>query len=271
MSTTIYVFSATGTSLAVAEGISKEIENVEIISIPNLLNNFKESEIKIKSEKVGVIFPCYFGTMPKIVMDFIRKANVKDVNYIFGISTCGGSKGITLKALAGELKRKGKNLDYGRSLSLSGNYIVGWYYRLSYKQGNKLKNALSKLEESIVSISNDIVCEKSYIEKGSYLQYRFSRFLSSKKIADDTRVWDKDFSVNENCNGCSICSKVCQVNNIKMNNNKPNFQHNCQRCMACIQYCSKNAIRYKNKDINKPKYYHPEFSATKMIDFINGQ
>lgn len=56
MDTTIYVFSGTGTSLAVATGIYSAIDNAEIISIPYVLANTVEAEIKIRSTKVGIIF-----------------------------------------------------------------------------------------------------------------------------------------------------------------------------------------------------------------------
>lgn len=162
MNTTIYVFSGTGTSLAMATNICNAIENTEIISIPHLLKSAGEDEIKIESSKIGYD-----------------------------------------------------------------------------------------------------------IDKSSYFLYKISRLLSPKSIARDTRTWDIEFSANEKCNKCGICSKVCPVNNIKMVNQKPEFQHNCQRCMACIQYCPSNAISFKGKSLNKQKYYHPDFPAKKMIEFNN--
>lgn len=130
-------------------------------------------------------------------------------------------------------------------------------------------NALRSFKDKIIRIADDITYDKVDIEKSSYFQYQFSRFLSHKKVAENTRLWDSEFNANEKCNGCGICSKVCQVHNIQMINQKPSFQHNCQRCMACIQYCPKNAIRYKNKTLNKPHYFHPDFPVNKIIAFIN--
>ncbi len=269
MNTAIYVFSGTGTSLAAATSVCEAIENAEIISIPQVLANTEDREIKIRAAKVGIIFPCYFGSTPQIVIDFVRKANFESVKYIFAVNTSGGNRGLSIESLREELNNKGSTLDYGKSISLSGNYIVTWYYNIFCKKGSKFENALTSFRNGLRQIASDIVIEKGFIEKSSYFQYKLSRFLSPKKVVEDTRPWDSEFNADENCNGCGICSKVCPVQNIRIVNHKPDFQHNCHRCMACIQYCPRNAIRYKNKVIKKPKYFHPDFPSKKMIAFVN--
>lgn len=269
MNATTYVFSGTGTSLAMATNICNAMENTEIISIPHVLKSAGEDEIKIESSKIGFIFPCYFGSVPNLVLNFIRKANLENVKYIFTVVTCGGNTGIGLKTIAEELDYKGKKLNYGKSISLSSNYIVAWYYYLTCKKDKQLENALQSFEYNSIQFAKDIVSEKSDIDKSSYFLYKISRLLSPKSIAQDTRTWDIEFSANEKCNKCGICSKVCPVNNIRMVNQKPEFQHNCQRCMACIQYCPSNAISFNGKSLNKQKYYHPDFPAKKMIEFNN--
>jgi len=269
MKTTIYVFSGTGTSLAISKKISSTLKNTEIVSIPSILENMGENEIEVKSSKIGIVFPCYFGSIPNLVLEFIRKTSFERAKYIFAVVTSGGNTGNSLKLLAKELNAKGKKLDYGKSVSVSSNYIVAWYYRISCKKGKQLEKALQSFNNKSIQFAKDISCEKSDIDKSSYFLYKFSRFISSKKIVQDTRPWDREFNANEKCNGCSTCYKVCPVKNIKMSNHKPDFQHNCQRCMACIQYCPNNAIMYNGKSINRPKYFHPDFPAKKIIDFIN--
>lgn len=271
MDTTIYVFSGTGTSLATAKGISENINHTKITSIPYLLANNKEKEIKIPSAKIGIIFPCYFGTVPELVIEFIRRANFENVEYSFSIVMCGGNPGISLKVLADELNNKGISLNYGKSMSLASNYIVAWYYQISCKEGKKLQNSLQEFKHDIVQIASEISNNKAYVEKSSYFLFKVFRLLSPKLVVEDTRPWDKEFSTDETCNGCGICSKICQVRNIKIVNKKPVFLHNCQRCMACIQYCPKHAFLFKNKEIKKSNYYHPDYPAIKMIAFIDGQ
>ncbi|BCZ45800.1 iron-sulfur protein [Clostridium gelidum] len=269
METTIYVFSGTGTALAVASKIASElVGEVEIKSIAKELIEKKENEIKVESSKVGFIFPCYYGEMPTIVTSFVRKLNLDNTNYIFSVVTAGGNIGYSLEFLKRELENKGKKLNYGKSMIVSSNYIVAWYYNLIVSKGEKLKQSLKDQENKSIQIAVDVKGEKEEIEKSSYLLYKMPHILTSSKIVEDTRPWDKEFSANEKCNGCSICIKVCSVKNIVMKNNKPEFQHNCQRCMACIQYCPNQAIMFKGKLLDKPRYFHPDITHKEMIKFV---
>ncbi len=71
-------------------------------------------------------------------------------------------------------------------------------------------------------------------------------------------LMDKTYYINENCNSCGICSKVCPVNNIQMKDGKPIWLNNCENCLACYNWCPKKAIEggvaqkgyyYRNSDI----------------------
>lgn len=268
MKTCIYVFSGTGTSLAVARKISQVLDDVSIKLIPNVLDKAGDAGITPESPVIGLIFPNYFGGIPNIVLRFIEKLELDDTNYIFSIVTSGGGQGYSLKYLEEILHKKGKSLNYGKYLGGTSNYIVAWYYNLTCKQGEKRIKILQSIDEMIIKFTKDIAMQKNEVEHSRYLSYMISRILTPKAISEDTRCWDKEFSVGEECIGCRTCMQVCQAKNIIMVNNKPQFQHNCQRCMACIQYCPKNAIHHKGKILNKPKYFHPDFPAKEMIKFM---
>jgi len=270
MKTSLYVFSGTGTSLAIAKKIRNKLGNAEIISIPNELKRVNGNEIKAETSQVGFIFPCYFGEVPALVVEFVRKLNLDNTKYIFAVVTAGGNTGYSLKFLAKELEKKGKKLNYGKSIVVTSNYIVAWYYNAICKKGEKLKKALELLNNKSIQIARDVAQQKNEVQKSSYLFYKIPHILSPKEVVKDTKQWDRDFSADEKCKGCSICYKVCPVQNIQMKNNKPEFQHNCQRCMACIQYCPENAIRVKGKSLDKTKYVHPEISIKEMIKFVHG-
>ena len=269
MKTCIYVYSSTGTSLSIAKNISDNLENAEIKLIPSLLKNSSNSGIKAESETVGFIFPNYFGGIPAIVTEFIKILDLENAKYIFAVVPAGGGQGYSLKFLEKELAKKGKKLNYGKYAAGISNYITGWYYSLIIKTGKKRTKIVKKLEEVSKKISTDIICQKNEVEKSKLIVYMVNLILTPKKIREDTRPWDKEFSVSENCIGCRICEKICQIKNIKIENNKPSFQHNCQRCMACIQYCPQNAIGINGKPLNKPRSFHPDYPAAKIIDLIN--
>lgn len=265
----IYVFSGTGTSLAVAKKIGESIGNVEIKLIPNILENAESGKIKAGTPVVGFVFPNYFGGIPDMVSRFIRAIDLTETNYIFAVITAGAGHGYGFKFLEQELIKKGKKLNYGKSIGATSNYITAWYYKFVCKTGKKKLAALQKLEERAKRFAEDIAVRKNEIAKKQFFYYRISHLLSSKNIRKDTSPHDKDFSVNENCTGCKTCEKICQVNNIKIENSKPVFLHNCQRCMACLQYCPQKAIGTKGRTLNRPRYFHPDYTAKEMIYFVN--
>jgi ferredoxin/flavodoxin len=269
LKTCIYVYSSTGTALSIAKNISNNLGNAEIKLIPWLLEKAADNEIKAESETAGFVFPNYFGGIPAVVLQFIRLLNLEKANYIFSVIPAGGGQGYTLKFLEEELAKKGKKLNYGKYVTGISNYIAGWYYNFLAKSDEQRIEIAKKLEEKSKIISNDIISRKNEVEKSKFIMYMVNRMLTPKRIRDDTRSWDKEFSADKNCIGCGTCEKICQFRNIKIENNKPSFQHNCQRCMACIQYCPKNAIGINGKTLKKPRSFHPDYPAGKMIDFIN--
>ncbi len=76
---------------------------------------------------------------------------------------------------------------------------------------------------------------------------------------------DKKFYIDEKCNECGICEKVCISNNISMKDNKPTWNQNCEQCLACIQWCPTKAIQYGPKTINYERYHHPQIKLSEMI------
>ena len=58
MKTKIFVFSGTGNSLAVAKKIALALGDTTITSITKYQ---EESEVSTEEERVGIIFPCYYG------------------------------------------------------------------------------------------------------------------------------------------------------------------------------------------------------------------
>jgi ferredoxin/flavodoxin len=270
MKTCIYVLSGTGTSLAVANGIGDSLENTEIKLIPEELRSAAGKPIKPEAATVGFVFPNYFGGVPQMVSDLIQIFDFSETTYIFAIVTAGGGQGYSLKFFEENLAARGKRLDYGKYATGVSNYIVAWYYTLVCNVGERRINDLSKLKQKSKQFASDIMSRKREIQKSKFLVYMVNRLLSPNRIIRDTRPWDRDFSVDARCIGCKTCEKVCQSNNIIMEDHRPEFQHNCQRCMACIQYCPQNAIGFKGKPLAKPRYFHPDYPAKEMITVIHG-
>jgi ferredoxin len=99
--------------------------------------------------------------------------------------------------------------------------------------------------------------------------YRRYRKLSNSSLHLSFRelipLADQSFQINKDCNGCGTCSRVCPVNNIKIVDKKPVWQHHCETCLACYSWCPQEAICGKIVSYNE-RYHHPE---VKLPDMLN--
>jgi len=89
--------------------------------------------------------------------------------------------------------------------------------------------------------------------------YMYNRFVPKFEF------YDKDFWINEKCTGCGNCAKICPVDNIKSENNKPVWLHNCTQCFACLQWCNQQAIEINHNTLKRARYHNPEVKLTEMI------
>ncbi len=260
----IYVFTSTGNSLKMAKNIAKNLDNTEILSIPNLM---KQGNWTISGESIGLIFPCYYGTIPQLVRKFIENATEINGNFCYAMVSAGRSTGISLKVLEKTLLSRNQKLDYGRNLMIASNYMNGWYYEMVMPTKDKLEQNIMDADKLCEEVSKDIILRNRKMDKSSFINFMVPYVLSPKRYQKDTREWDSEFSVGNECNGCGICVKSCPVDNIKMSNGKPEFSHNCQRCMACIQFCNQKSFYISGKRMNKIHYSHPDIDRFELFQF----
>ncbi|HEY8889711.1 MAG TPA: EFR1 family ferrodoxin [Clostridium sp.] len=245
----VLYFTGTGNSLYVAKKLGGEY-----YSIPKLI---KEGRYEFEDEKIGIVFPCYYGGVPKIVEEFLNKAILKS-EYIFSVTTYGFISGATTKHLLEIGKRNGIDFSYIDEIVMVDNFLLGFDMKKQVQSQPK-KN----IEENLASIIKDIEDGRKYIMKQSVF-LGLSRFIG-KKIYN--YHFQKNFYVENNCNGCKVCEKVCPVDNIKVDK-KPVFKDNCQQCLACIHNCPQRAIRHK-KEKSKARFINENIELKEIIDANN--
>jgi len=86
----IYYFSGTGNSLHVARELQKQIPETKFIPMVSLL---KEDVIETKGETIGFVFPIYLSSTPDPVRRFLKKIDLKPIQYIFAVTTNSGHPG----------------------------------------------------------------------------------------------------------------------------------------------------------------------------------
>ncbi|MFH0935404.1 MAG: EFR1 family ferrodoxin [Candidatus Omnitrophota bacterium] len=257
MKTSIFYFSGTGNCLKVAHDLAAELGDSEVISIPKAIG----SQLDLSAGTIGIVYPVYMWGMPLIVARFIEKLKPAGDKYIFAVATYGGICGNALGQTARQFESQGQRLSAGFAVKMPGNYTPLYGAIPEEKQVRIFR----KEEERVKEIARIVKDKRPYkIEKNFILINLLSRFiykLGSPKIP----VMDTGFWVDEKCNGCGICEKVCPVDNIKLSSGRPVWQHKCEQCMACLQWCPQEAIQYKKSTLTRKRYRNPQVT---LIDLL---
>jgi ferredoxin/flavodoxin len=243
----IFYFTGTGNSLYAARKLAENVGDTELYS---MVNPHAPEQIGGQNNRIGFVFPAYYGNLPRIVKKFIDGLNIHPETYIFGIVTMGGGFGAgSVAALEKAVSEKGLQLRYGRGLLMPANYIVN-YNPMFLGRANKVDSAIKR-------ISDDIKAQKSEIKKINF---------TADNLYKNIEWLDGEFFAESQCRGCGQCEKICPVGNIKLADKKPVWEHHCEHCMACIQWCPEKAIQYGAKTKKRGRYHHPHVALSDMIN-----
>jgi ferredoxin len=102
---------------------------------------------------------------------------------------------------------------------------------------------------------------------GKYIWLKMADYpgCTSLSFSESRQLMDYGFYSNEKCIGCGTCEKVCPVDNIKMIDKNPSWQHKCEQCFACLQWCPQSAIQFGNNTENINRYHHPDVKVSDLM------
>jgi len=249
---TIFYFTATGNCLYVAKRIGGKL-----ISIPQAL---KEIGNAYEDDAIGFVIPCWGWGIPKIVKEFIEGSAFK-ADYFFAVMTYGFVSFNGIKYMERYGEKVGIKFDYTAELLMTDNYLP--VYRMEKQLEIEPKK---KIEENLERIVQDINNQaNAKVKKGFGSKIASSLLQAAENLRNGTV--DKKFKVNENCNKCGVCKKVCPVGNITIDE-KPTYKHNCIFCLSCINLCPNNAIHLKNQK-SKERFRNQNITVKEIIDANN--
>jgi len=229
---TVFYFTGTGNCLHVAKTIGGQL-----YSIPQLMKN---RQFDFEDDVIGLVFPVYGWSVPKIVNEFINNVKIK-ANYTFLIGTYGTIAGSCIHDFVKYLKVKNIEINYADSIKMVDNYLP------KFEMKNQIETlGKKKTNEKLSVIVNNINNRKNY---GHYsgIGERFLTKIIKLMLSDilDGKSAQK-YIINSNCNRCGICIKLCPTGNIGIDD-KVIFNNICEVCYACIQNCPQNAMHLKNE------------------------
>ncbi len=257
MTTRIYYFSGTGNSLWAARVLA---EKLGATTLTPMVQALAEGETRPTEDRIGIVCPVYMYKLPHIVVEFLRRL-VTPVP-VFVVVTMGGDPGNLFMWLRRLFRYQGLQLSTGLPVRMPSNYIPFG----GVPEDSRLIPIFETAEACLHQIAG-------IIERGeANIPLEYSRFrawihpgLLYKLGYRFASVSDKNFRVDQTCNGCGICASLCPVDNITMTGNRPTWNNRCQQCMACLQWCPCEAIQVGDKTRGERRYHHP---TVKLKDIL---
>ena len=247
----ILYFTATGNSLYAAKRIGGDL-----LSIPQLV---RQQRYEISDDVVGIVCLIYCGELPKLVSEYLRKS-VIETEYFFAVLTYGMHATNGRAHVAALAEEAGRALDYSAEIRMVDNWLPGFDAR------EQIETAAQKqIEKQIDDVCTNIAARKRNEVKIGFFKKAGMKMVHNamaRNILKGTNA--QNYIVNDSCNGCRVCERLCPVRNIQVIQ-KPVFSDHCEVCLACVHNCPQNAIYLPNEK-SGARFRNEHISLKELID-----
>ena len=199
-----------------------------------------------------------------MVIEFIKALPKDNAAYYFALGVNAGQVSATLVQLKKLMKKQGLDLGSGFDICMPNNYIPWGGPGDEVKIKDRYEKSLEKIKVIAPIIKSK---EVRPVNKGSLWQriiFSWLYRLSFKHV----HGMDAKFWVDDKCNSCGICAKVCPANNIEITVHTPQWLHKCEQCLACIQWCPQEAIQYGKKTVNYDRYRNWDITIKDILNSV---
>lgn len=244
----IFYFSGTGNTKYIAERLSQSINDRLIEITADLYSSGLNFDLG-DDEKVGILSPVYWYGVPVEVMNFASKVKFNNYKnqYVYTLTTYGGSAGRFAEQLENILKNNGIILNAKMGVRMADNYIIGFNPPPMEKRIEYNTEAVRKLKEFIPKIEAR--------ESVDDLNRGGMRFISPviRPLYEKTNR-SKKFRTTSACTSCGKCARECPCNALAMVEGKPKWNEKCSQCLKCINCCPNRAIEYGKGTVKRDRY-----------------
>lgn len=265
MDTTVYYFSATGNSLAIATALTRRLDAGTAVSIPRTFVDTDGSHNPthlppITGEVIGIVSPIYMHNLPHIVARFVQR--IAAANYLFFVFAGGGELGDGARRVRRVFSRNGHTLDALFNVPMPSNYTPYGYPDKASQRAQR-----SAATDAITTIADTVRNRSPHTDSsgtGFIATHLFPGPLYQLGYRFIPKM-DGNFTVDDTCTRCGICRQVCPVGNITLQEGTPVWHHTCEQCFACLQWCPVSAIQYGKKTRGVERYHHPDVTVHDII------
>ena len=247
----IFYFSGCGNSKHVAETIAAGL-NDNLVFIPEVGRKSLYDYDMAEGERLGFVFPIYSWAPPKLVLDFVKKMQLKaKPDYLYFVCTCGDNCGLTEKVFRKAIEEKGWHLSACFSVQMPETYIGMPGFKLDTPENaqRKIDKANDLLKRNIPRLINGECFSEIIVGSLAWLKTYLVNPGFNRSATDDSK-----YRVTEACIHCGKCVETCPLKNITLENGHPKWHGHCTMCMGCYHHCPVNAIQYGKATVGKGQY-----------------
>ncbi len=258
----IFYFTGTGNSQYVAQNLLAADER--LIGIKEAVDNSLYHYETGKGERVGFVFPVYFGGLPTILIHFIRRLVLEGERpaFLYAVMTNGGGPMAADRMFRKHLESRAYPVDEVFSLTMPDNCFL--YYDVASEEEES--EILAGAEEDLVLIKNRILDRtktdvseenrpdmaegyRSGIKEQIFTRTAYPFYIRGRRT--------KKFWVDDQCVSCYACQNRCPAHAIRLIDGKPTWVKD--RCVLCLGCMRCGAIHYGKADGKHGRYKHPVF------------
>jgi ferredoxin len=262
VTTTIYYYSATGNSLAVAKDLAEKIGDAQVLP----LARYRQTPATPGTARVGIVFPIIAWGPPRTINEFVSNLKLDGVRYVFAVASCGGTAAGTMPRLRKVLRKKGGDLHAGFiASSSSGAFkaegkqagMIKFVQNLSGKRYPRDGERISEIADAVRG-ERMMKAERNALPGtivGNFLhdmaQPMFAKMSGKYKTAPE-------------CTGCGTCVRVCPRGNVSRREGKTVWGMDCDSCGACAAWCPKHAIGFSGA-VEPARWHNPRIVLKDML------
>lgn len=201
-----------------------------------------------KSDFIVLAYPIYFSNLPKIVRDFILQNKTRFTGKkVFIIATMGLFSGDGTGCSARLLSQCGAEIVGGLHLKMPDCIGDEKVLKKTIEQNKAIvKQANIKIKKSANSLKN-----RHATQDGIGFFYHIAGLLGQRLwFYGKTKNYSDKLKINtEKCVGCGICTQLCPMKNLSIENKIAVQNGRCTMCYRCISNCPKQAITLLGKKL----------------------
>ncbi len=248
MSYTVFYFSGTGNSRYAARRVSERTGG-ELVSVNDMLKNNVSGPVKT-GEDIVLAAPVYAWRIPRVVENWLTGVKLEGAQRIWFILTCGSEIG----------NAQAYNRRLAKTLGLQYMGTAGLLMPCNHITMFPVPDRIKALEivaeaEPALNEAAGIIAMGKPLHDAGISPADEARSALVNPMFYPVFIKSAPFRVKDDCISCGKCAEICPLNNITLQNGRPQWGKNCTHCLGCINYCPVEAVEYGRKTRGKSRYH----------------